>query len=138
VADASQQQKPLGRRSVPRSSCSERSGTGKSGLEKLLPAAMLFLNNRQKIGCNLRPFTVLYYKRSNIMPQSIKLSDELLQEAGKYAAVYSRSIPKQIEYWSRIGRIVEENPDLSYDFIKEILLAKTESENGKLTKYIFD
>ncbi len=72
------------------------------------------------------------------MPQSIKLSDELLQEAGKYAAVYSRSIPKQIEYWSRIGRIVEENPDLSFDFIKEILLAKAESENGKLTKYIFD
>lgn len=72
------------------------------------------------------------------MAQSIKLSDELLQEASKYAAVYSRSIPKQIEYWSRIGRIVEENPDLSYDFIKEILLAQAEVKNGELKEYIFD
>jgi hypothetical protein len=72
------------------------------------------------------------------MAQSIKLSDELLQEAGIYAAVYSRSIPKQIEYWSRIGKIAEENPDLPYEFIKEILLAKAESNGGKLEKYIFN
>lgn len=71
------------------------------------------------------------------MAQSIKLSDELLQEAGIYATVYSRSIPKQIEYWSRIGKIAEENPDLSYEFIKEILLAKAENNGGKLEKYTF-
>ncbi|MCG7923248.1 MAG: ParD-like family protein [Candidatus Thiodiazotropha lotti] len=60
------------------------------------------------------------------MPTTIKLSDELISEAKRYAAVYSRSTPKQIEYWSRIGKIAEENPDLPYSFIKDILLAKQE------------
>ncbi len=72
------------------------------------------------------------------MSQSIKLSDELLQEAKTYASVYSRSIPKQIEYWSRIGKIAEENPDLSYELIKEILLAKAESQSGDVEEYNFN
>ena len=57
---------------------------------------------------------------------TIKLSDGLINEAKRYAAVYSRSIPKQIEYWSRIGKIAEENPDLPYSFIQQILLAQQE------------
>ena len=57
------------------------------------------------------------------MATTIKLSDNLIQEARRYGGIYSRSVPKQIEYWSRIGKIAEENPDLSYSFIKEILIA---------------
>lgn len=73
------------------------------------------------------------------MSQSIKLPEGLIQEARQYAAIYSRSIPKQIEYWSRIGKIAEENPELSYDFIREILLANAESQgNGTLETYHFD
>jgi hypothetical protein len=45
------------------------------------------------------------------MSTTIKLSDELIAEARRYGDVYSRSAPKQIEYWSRIGKIAEENPD---------------------------
>ena len=71
------------------------------------------------------------------MSQSIKLSDELLNEARSYAAVYSRSVPKQIEYWSRIGKIAEENPDLTYEVIKEILLSRAEAEEGHVTPYTF-
>lgn len=71
------------------------------------------------------------------MPMSVKLSDELIQQARQYGNVYQRSIPKQIEYWSRIGKISEENPDLPYSFIKEILLAKQEAESGDVTPYEF-
>jgi hypothetical protein len=60
------------------------------------------------------------------MSTTIKLSDDLINEAKRYASVYSRSTPKQIEYWSRIGKIVEENPDLPYSFIQDILLAQQE------------
>lgn len=60
------------------------------------------------------------------MSTTIKLSDDLINEAKRYAAVYSRSTPKQIEYWSRIGKIAEENPDLPYSFIQDILLAQQE------------
>lgn len=71
------------------------------------------------------------------MATTIKLSDELVREARRYAEVYSRSVPKQIEYWSRIGKIAEENPDLSYRFIKDILIAQLEVENGQVTPYEF-
>ncbi len=71
------------------------------------------------------------------MATTIKLSDELVREARRYADVYSRSVPKQIEYWSRIGKIAEENPDLPYRFIKDILIAQLEVENGQVTPYEF-
>jgi hypothetical protein len=71
------------------------------------------------------------------MSITIKLSDELVNEARRYGDVYSRSTPKQIEYWSRIGKIAEENPDLPYSFIKDILIAKKELEDGQVTPYKF-
>lgn len=71
------------------------------------------------------------------MATSVKLSDDLVSEARRYGAVYSRSTPKQIEYWSRIGKIAEENPDLSYAFIREILIAREEANEGGLFEYRF-
>jgi hypothetical protein len=44
--------------------------------------------------------------------------------------VQNRSTPKQIEHWAKVGRIVEQNPDLTYDFIKGLLLAM-EEEDGE-------
>ena len=69
---------------------------------------------------------------------TIKLSDKLISEARRYADTFSRSVPKQIEYWSRIGKIAEENPDLPYSFIKDILLAKQEVNDQKTTPYKFN
>lgn len=60
------------------------------------------------------------------MATTVKLSDSLVSEARRYGAIYSRSLPKQIEFWSRIGMNAEENPDLPYAFIKDILLARQE------------
>ncbi|MGH1403010.1 MAG: TA system antitoxin ParD family protein [Alphaproteobacteria bacterium] len=71
------------------------------------------------------------------MATTIKLSDDIVNEAKRYGAVYRRSTPKQIEYWSNIGKIAEENPDLSYNFIKDILLAKAELEDQQVTPYKF-
>lgn len=65
------------------------------------------------------------------MSAPVKLSSELVKEAKRYAQVYSRSVPKQIEHWSRIGKIAEENPDLSYGFICEMLFALGEAGEGK-------
>ena len=71
------------------------------------------------------------------MSQSVKLSDELLDAARRYATLSSRSVPKQIEYWAHIGRIAEENPDLPYDFIRGILLGLQEAADGDVTDYRF-
>ena len=72
------------------------------------------------------------------MAQSVRLSDKLIQQAKAVGAVMSRSGAGQIEYWAKIGKIVEENPDLSYEFIKDSLLAKAEIENGLVEDYEFD
>lgn len=71
------------------------------------------------------------------MATAIKLSDELIEDARRYGDVFNRSAPKQIEYWSRIGKIAEENPDLPFNFIKELLVAQHEAEEGQVTPYQF-
>lgn len=71
------------------------------------------------------------------MSTTVKLSDKLVKEARQSGAVYSRSLPKQIEYWSRIGKISEENPELSYNFIKDILMGQQEARDGETTPYRF-
>ena len=65
------------------------------------------------------------------MSINVKLSENLVENARRHAAVQHRSVPKQIEYWSLIGRIVEENPDLPYSVIREILIADQEETVGE-------
>lgn len=73
------------------------------------------------------------------MSVAIKLSDSLAQQAKLYAALTHRSGLKQIEYWSQIGKLAEENPDLPFSFIQETLLALEESKDSEnLTPYQFD
>ena len=43
----------------------------------------------------------------------------------------------QIEYWANIGKIAEENPDLHFAFIKEILLGLEELKEGEKVEYVF-
>lgn len=72
------------------------------------------------------------------MSSVIKLSEKLVNEAKRYAHLYNRSLPKQIEYWAQIGKIIEENPDLTYSFIKDILHSKSELQAGEIEEYNFD
>ncbi|HAU5565290.1 hypothetical protein VH86_05700 [Pantoea sp. BL1] len=70
------------------------------------------------------------------MATSIRLDDDFVEDVRTHAEAMSRSVPKQIEHWARIGRIAEDNPDLTFSFINEILLAKAEMDNGKVKKYV--
>ena len=70
--------------------------------------------------------------------RAVKLNADVILEARKYAAVYSRSVPKQIEHWVKIGKIAEENPDLPYEFIKDILMSLEEAKWVKPTPYEFE
>jgi len=65
------------------------------------------------------------------MPVNVKLSDSLVDQAKRYATIDQRSVPKQIEYWSRIGKIAEENPDLPFAMIRDILIADQEEAVGE-------
>jgi hypothetical protein len=67
------------------------------------------------------------------MAVNVKLSDELVAEAKRFGAIHHRSLPKQIEYWSRMGKIAEENPDLPFSMIKDILIARQEDADEDYT-----
>jgi len=68
---------------------------------------------------------------------TIQLSNDIMLEAGKYASVYTRSVSMQIEHWARIGKITEENSDLPYAFIEDVLIGKAELDNGDVTPFEF-
>ena len=68
---------------------------------------------------------------------AVRLSEEIMKAAIKHAPINSRSVPKQIDHWAKIGKITEENPDLPYQFIKGILEAKDEMDRGDVTEFIF-
>ncbi|MBK1702374.1 TA system antitoxin ParD family protein [Thiococcus pfennigii] len=65
------------------------------------------------------------------MSINVKLSETLIECAKRHGAVEHRSVPKQIEYWSRIGKIATENPDLPFSVIRDILLADQEEPVGE-------
>ena len=66
------------------------------------------------------------------MASAVKLSDDIISEAKVISRALNRSIAGQIEHWAKIGRIAEENPDLTYEFIRNILIAQQEAKNDKL------
>jgi hypothetical protein len=71
------------------------------------------------------------------MATAVKLSEGIVSEAKIMSKALNRSVAGQIEHWAKIGRIAEENPDLTYEFIKNILIAKEEARAGKLESYKF-
>ena len=71
------------------------------------------------------------------MATSVRLNDDFVAEAKAHSEAESRTVPKQIEYWAKMGEILEENPDLSFSFVQEILLGKEQAKEEELTPYEF-
>jgi hypothetical protein len=71
------------------------------------------------------------------MSIAIRISDKLVRAAKLLSKVENRSVTGQIEYWARIGKIAEENPDLPYGMIKEILIGLEELNQGESSEYTF-
>jgi len=71
------------------------------------------------------------------MGTAIKISKEIVDEAKISAKVSRRSMAGQVEYWAFIGKIAEDNPDLSFLVIKDILLGRQQLREGIGTPYIF-
>ncbi len=72
------------------------------------------------------------------MPTAIRISDDLLNLARKVSKAQNRSLTGQIEFWAKIGKLAEENPEMPYSLIKEILLGKQEIETGDFSEFIFN
>ena len=53
--------------------------------------------------------------------ESLTLSDELVDAAKEAASEDGCSLSEQIEHWAHLGRLMENNPDVTYDGVMEIL-----------------
>jgi len=71
------------------------------------------------------------------MATAVKVSDDLFEKARIKSKIFKRSIAGQIEYWAKIGQMVEENPDLPLPFIQDILVGREQIKAGQGTPYIF-
>jgi hypothetical protein len=72
------------------------------------------------------------------MTIAVALDSALVEAARNDGLEAHRSAPKQIERWAAIGRVAEQNPDLSYDFIVGLLQAKAELEAGSASGFSFE
>lgn len=52
----------------------------------------------------------------------VKIADELHEAAKRMSKAMSRSINSQAEYWMRVGKLVEENPTMTYPEILKLLV----------------
>jgi len=71
------------------------------------------------------------------MATAVKVSDDLFEKAKIKSKIFKRSIAGQIEYWAKIGQMIEENPDLPLPFIQDILIGREQIKAGQGTPYIF-
>ena len=71
------------------------------------------------------------------MPTAVKVSDDLFEKAKIHSKVFKRSISGQIEYWAKIGQMIEENQDLPLPFIQDILVGREQIKAGQGTPYVF-
>ena len=71
------------------------------------------------------------------MTTAVRVSENLVREARLLSAVDNRSLTGQIEHWARVGKCAEENPDLTYRLIKDILVGIAELDQGEATEYQF-
>jgi hypothetical protein len=75
--------------------------------------------------------------REYTMAIAVRISEELAKEARKLGRIDHRSLAGQIEHWARMGKCAEENPDLPYSLIKEMLIGIEELDEGEKTEYTF-
>lgn len=71
------------------------------------------------------------------MATAVRISEKLVDDAKRYSRIDHRSVTGQIEHWAQIGKCAEENPDLTYSLIKEILIGLQELEQGEKSEYKF-
>jgi hypothetical protein len=77
------------------------------------------------------------FRRAIDMTNAVRVSEGLVRAAKIFSKIDKRSVTGQIEHWARVGKCAEENPDLTYSLIKEILIGLAELEEGESLEYRF-
>ena len=95
----------------------------------------MFESEEEQVSVGNLPHYNQYSCTEADMSIKVKLPEQLVDQAKRHGHARHRSVPQQIEYWSQIGKIVEENPHLPFAMIRDIMLADQEPVAGE---YQFD
>jgi len=79
----------------------------------------------------------MIFEEAAIMTTAVRITDNLAKEAKIFSKIDKRSLTGQIEHWAYVGKCAEENPDLTYSMIKDILIGLVELEQGESSEYKF-
>ncbi len=60
------------------------------------------------------------------MSMPVRIDDELYEEAKRASKGECRTIAGQLEFWAKLGRVALDNPDLPIEFVRELLIARSE------------
>lgn len=60
------------------------------------------------------------------MGMPVRIEDSLYEQAKAAASGEFRTIAGQIEFWAKVGKAALDNPDLPIDFVRDLLLARSE------------
>ena len=71
------------------------------------------------------------------MSIAVRISDDLVKKARSRSRALKRSVAGQIEYWAKIGEIAEDNPDMPFSFIQDILIGIEQTKEGDIFPYKF-
>ncbi|MDR2548113.1 MAG: ParD-like family protein [Rickettsiales bacterium] len=69
------------------------------------------------------------------MDITVNLDGEFEKITQSRSILQDRSVPQQIAHWAKVGQIVEDNPELSYHTIKEILSGIEDTKSGDVEEY---
>jgi hypothetical protein len=71
------------------------------------------------------------------MSIAVRISDDLVKKARSRSRALKRSVAGQIEYWATIGETAEDNPDIPFSFIQDILIGLEQVKEDDVTLYVF-
>lgn len=60
------------------------------------------------------------------MSMPVRIEDELYEQAKIASKGECRTISGQLEFWAKVGKAALDNPDLPIEFVRELLIARTE------------
>jgi hypothetical protein len=69
------------------------------------------------------------------MGMPVRIEDSLYDQAKSAASAEFRTIAGQIEFWAKVGKAALDNPDLPIDFVRDLLVGRSESREA-MTKFV--
>lgn len=67
------------------------------------------------------------------MSMPVRIDDKLYEQAKSASKGECRTIAGQLEFWAKVGKAALDNPDLPIEFVRELMIARTENRKQLTT-----